>query len=159
MECQGSAVELLSVLWCFGVVCMQRDGETDRWEDGEDKLSVSTVLRRVGRWGVNRCYITASGSVGCFQPLMRSHSVTVLWACVWARILHRLTVTLRYNSCLFIYETLCMCVCVHVQHCAPLLCEGCCWKWSTCITLVKITMATAAFAGNEIVSKLFGAPE
>lgn len=60
--------------------------------------------------GVNQCYITASGSVGCFQPLMRSHSVTVLWACVWARILHRFTVALRYNSCLFIYETLCVCV-------------------------------------------------
>lgn len=31
---------------------MQRVGETDRREDGEDKLSIATLLRRVGGEGV-----------------------------------------------------------------------------------------------------------
>lgn len=66
----------------------------------------------------------------------------------------RFTVILYHSVCIPLYDT-----CMHVHPCSPLLCEDCHHKQSSCITVVKITMATAAFAGNEIVSQLFGPQE
>lgn len=59
--------------------------------------------------------------------------------------------TMHYTHCksLLFYNIELACSCV-THMCMCTLAVHCFVKWSSCI-MVKITMATAAFAGNEIV--------
>lgn len=85
------------------------------------------------------------------DPILSSYCVYVQYMYITPHTLCRFTVILYHSAaCIPLYDT-----CVHVCPCRPSLCEGYHCKWSSCITAVKITMATAAFAGNEIMSSLF----